>query len=180
MFDNRINIATPSFGSLAKHQLIVDDKLIRGRAVLSPYRLYQMKKEGINQVIDLRNTSYVKRPLEKFFCGLLGVKYKNFRYSYRNPELPSEDFFTRLNKTITDNEGKTYIHCEYGKRRTGVCVAVYEKFHTPKCDRDIINDMVDLGFQEIKNPNNTRKVQKIKTIYNNLLEKYFPALKKVD
>lgn len=179
MIDNGIN-ASLGFGSLAKHQLIVDDKLIRGRSVLSPRKLYKMKKEGVNQVIDLRNTSYVKRPLEKFFCRILGINYENFRYPFRNPSLPSEDFFMRLNKTITDNDGKTYIHCAHGKRRTGVCVAVYEKFHTSKSDSDIIRDMVDLGFQEIENQHNSPKVRKIKTIYNDLIEKYFPSLKKVD
>lgn len=174
------NQVQQNFGSFAKYQTVVDEHLVRGRCVTNPFRLYSMKQEGINQIIDLRNTCYIKRPLEKFFCKLLDINYENFRYSYRNPELPSEDFFSRLNQKIIDNDGKTYIHCAHGKRRTGICVAIYEKFNTPKSDKDIIDNMIDLGFHEVEDPTNTRKNKRIKTIYNNLIGQYFPELKKVD
>ena len=43
-----MNISTQniSFNGLPKFQKIVDDKLIRGRAVCCPWRLKEMKKEG--------------------------------------------------------------------------------------------------------------------------------------
>ena len=62
---------------------VVDQNLIRGRAVTSPIRLYKMKKVGINQIIDLRNSSFIKSPLEKFFCKFLGIKYRNLKYPHR-------------------------------------------------------------------------------------------------
>lgn len=168
------------FGSLAKFQTVVDNRLIRGKAVLNPVRLYKMKQEGINQVIDLRNTSYVKRPLERFFCNVLGIKYENFRYSYRNKTMPSDDFFARVNESILENNGKTYIHCQHGKRRTGVCVAVYEKLYTDKKDEDIISNMVRIGFHEVKETLGSKKEAKIKEMFNNLLDKFFPEMKKVE
>lgn len=165
---------------LASFQKVVDDRLVRGSCVTSPFRLYKMKKDGINQIIDLRNTSYIKRPVERFLCQMMGIKYLNYRYSYRKTALPSGDFFEKVNDTIIKNDGITYIHCAHGKRRTGVCVAVYEKFHTPKKDKDILADMVKLGFWEITENKNTSKEHKIKNIYNNLIDRFFPGLERIN
>jgi len=143
--------------NLAPYMTIVDNKLIRGKAVTSPLRLYKMKKEGINQVIDLRNTSYVEKPLEKLFCKILGIKYKNCKYPHRIDKLPSPDFFFTVNNSIIKNDGKTYIHCQNGKRRTGICVALYEKYFTQKPINKIISDMMNIGFQDVFiNPNSER------------------------
>lgn len=153
------NFSNQNFGSLAKSQSVVDERLIRGPRVSCPWRLYQMKREGINQVIDLRNGSYFNRPMEKFFCKLLGIKYVNYRYSHKDINLPSDDFFKRVNDTILNNDGKTYIHCLLGKRRTGVCVALYEKLHTDKSDSVIIKNMLEKGFNDIEGRKNSKRIE---------------------
>lgn len=135
-----------------------------------------MKQEGINQIVDLRNCSYVKRPMEKLFCKLFGIKYVNYRYSHKDINLPSDDFFKRVNNTILENEGKTYIHCQRGKRRTGVCVAIYEKLHTSKSDCEIVDNLIGKGFKSISKSCSIKKAERIKTIYNSFMEKYFPDL----
>ena len=56
--DTKIN-----FTALPKFQIPVDNKLVRGRAVTCPYRLYKMKNEGITQIIDLRNSAYLESPI---------------------------------------------------------------------------------------------------------------------
>ncbi|MCM1010672.1 MAG: tyrosine-protein phosphatase [Fusobacterium sp.] len=170
------NFSNQSFGSLASFQSVVDERLIRGPRVSCPWRLYQMKNEGVNQIIDLRNCSYFKKPMEKFFCKLLGIKYVNYKYSHKDVNLPSDEFFKRVNDTILQNDGKTYIHCMKGKRRTGLCVALYEKFHTDKSDILIIEDMLEKGFQEVNGTKETRRIGEIRTIYANFVEKYFPNL----
>ena len=135
----------------------VDDNLIRGKSVTSPLRLYQ--------IIDLRNTSFVKRPLEKFFCKLIGIKYQNMKYPHRMDTVPKPAFFYDVVNSIVENKGKTYIHCEHGKRRTGLCVAMYEKLRTHKPIDKIISDMVRLGFSDVfAAPSNKRSIKYYKII----------------
>ena len=159
--------------NLAPYMIVVDNRLIRGKAVTSPLRLYKMKKEGINQVIDLRNTSYVAKPLEKVFCKMLGIKYQNYKYPHRLDELPSPDFFLTVNNSIIKNDGKTYIHCQYGKRRTGICVALYEKYFTKKSINQIISDMINIGFQDIFNNPKSPRSKKYYNIIKQFLNTYF-------
>ncbi len=170
------DFSTQSFGSLAKFQSVVDERLVRGPRVTCPWRLYEMKREGVNQIIDLRNCSYVKRPMEKFFCQLLGIKYVNYRYSHKNMTLPGDDFFKRVNDTILENDGKTYIHCMKGKRRTGLCVAMYEKLHTDKSDLEIIDNMIEKGFKEVNGFRDSKKAQRMRTVCDDFIKKYFPKL----
>lgn len=162
-----------NFTSLPKFQIKIDDKLVRGRAVTCPYNLYKMKKEGITQVIDLRNSSFVRRPLERLFCKILGLKYFNFKYPHRLNKLPEESFFEKINKTILNNDGKTYIHCQYGKRRTGISVAIYEKLHCKKLKSEVLEHLLNYGFQEIRDGKNTSKRIKLQSIYDDFIQKYY-------
>ena len=148
--------------NLAPYMIVVDNRLIRGKAVTSPLRLYKMKKEGINQVIDLRNTSYVAKPLEKVFCKMLGIKYQNYKYPHRLDELPSPDFFLTVNNSIIKNDGKTYIHC----------VALYEKYFTKKSINQIISDMINIGFQDIFNKPQSPRSKKYYNIIKQFLNTY--------
>lgn len=152
----------------------VDEKLLRGEAVTSPLKLYRLKKQGVTKIIDLRNSAFVERPLEKFFCKLFGIKYENHKYSFRLKTLPQSDFFESINNSIVKNQGKTYIHCQYGKRRTGICVAIYEKLNTNKKSDEIIDNMVHIGFKEIEKNMDTRKAKHVRCMLFDLLKKYFP------
>lgn len=145
----------------------VDNRLIRGRAVTSPVRLYQLKQAGVTQIVDLRSNSLIK-PLERFFCKLIGIKYKNLQYSHRMNSLPEEDFFHEVVNTIDKNNGKTYIHCLYGKHRTGICVAMYEKMRTNKPVDKIISNLIKMGFSDIFANPNTKRSKK----YNNILKDF--------
>ena len=146
----QINYNNQTFTGLAKFQKQVDEKLIRGKAVSCSWRLYKMKQDGITQVIDLRNSSLVERPIEKFFCKWFGIKYINYKYPHRLNNIPEKSFFDKVNKSINSNNGKTYIHCQYGKRRTGMCVAIYQKEFTKKPIKNIIEEMIELGYKELK------------------------------
>lgn len=173
---------TPTnFTALPKFQIPVDNKLIRGRAVTCPYRLYKMKHEGITQIIDLRNSAHVESPIEKFFCKLIGIKYNNCKYPYRLNKLPDKSFFTNINNLIINNKGKTYIHCQYGKRRTGISVAIYEKEHTKKNKTEILTNLMNLGYMEIERKQKSYKIKKLKSILTDFLKKYYPEeLKRLD
>ncbi len=127
----------------------VDDKLIRGKAVTSPYRLYTMKQNNITQIIDLRNTSYIKKYIEKFFCKLFGIKYVNIKYSHRLDNLPEENLFQQVVNAITGNPKQTYMHCEKGKRRAGIIAAYYEKKSLNKSNEEVIDNLMNNGFSNL-------------------------------
>ena len=115
----------------------VSSKLIRGQSVSNPITIYNMKKQGVNQIIDLRNLSTEKTQIipiffERLFCKIFKIKYINTKYSHKLEGMPSNSFFNNINNLILNNSEQTYIHCRHGKRRTGVCVAVFEMFHTDK------------------------------------------------
>ena len=78
----------------------VSDKLVRGKALCNPLLIYKLKRQGINQIIDLRNINYdiISSLLERLFCKILGIKYINFEYSfYFNNNFPTDTFFKTLN-----------------------------------------------------------------------------------
>ena len=161
--------------NLPSYLTIVDNNLVRGKAITSPIHLYQMKKAGINQIIDLRNTSFIKRPIEKFFCRIFGIKYQNLKYPHRMNTVPKPDFFYNVINSIVENRGKTYIHCQYGKRRTGVCVALYEKLRTNKPIDTIIKDMVKSGFSDIFENPSSKRSKKYYRILKDFMKTYcFP------
>lgn len=158
---------------LPSYMSVVDQNLIRGRAVTSPIRLYKMKEVGINQIIDLRNSSFIKSPLEKFFCKFLGIKYRNLKYPHRLEHLPEKKFFDNVINAIKSNTGKTYIHCQYGRRRTGVSVAIYEKKCTKKSNTQILNELILHGFYDLLTPKTNSRQIKYYKILNELIMKYF-------
>lgn len=164
----------PHFNNLAKSQIRVDNRLVRGGAVTCPYRLRMMKKEGITQVIDLRNSSFITGNIEKALCKLFGIKYVNFPYKHRLSSLPTQDFFERVNQQILKNKGKTYLHCQYGKRRTGICTAVYEQRYTNKTKDEIISNMINIGFQDIFKNSRSPRIIKYRQIVYDFINRFYP------
>ena len=145
----------------------VDSKLYSGSAVFFPVKALRLKRKGITQVIDLRHEdSMVVRclkKLEKCYCNLMNIDYVNKSFYKNNVEqLPNEDFFVDLIKQI-DKGQKTYIHCHYGKHRTGFSVAMYQREKgVPK--NTIIYDLLDNGWSTKKQKNI------LKTFYEKFLK----------
>jgi len=155
----------------------VDNKLSRGKLVYCPYNLYSMKQSGITQIIDLRNTPSITKYLEMFFCKILGIKYVNCRYPHRLNTLPEENFFQNINKLIINNDAKTYIHCQRGKRRTGVSVAYYEKNVMQLSQEEVLNNLVKQGYKDINI--NTKIGKKYCNILIEFIDKYLPETKTI-
>lgn len=160
----------------------IDDKLIRGRSVSSPIHLYSLKKQGVTQIIDLRNKStelseILPQYIERFLCKIFNIHYINFRYNHKIDGLPNTNFFQQINEKITNNNGRTYIHCRHGKRRTGVCVAIYEKLYTNKSKKEILNELYYMGFSELYTKENhlpQRVFNRLTKIYNNFITAFYP------
>ena len=162
-----------SVSSVTNKVVKVDNKLLRGSSVTSPLKVRKMKKEGITQIIDLRNSAHFESPLEKMFCKLFGIKYVNFKFSHRLNDMPNQDFFEKINESILSNEGKTYMHCQYGHHRTGLAVAIYEKLHTKKNNSEIIKNMIDNGYTEIASEGKTNKEKKYIGLFEQMVKRYF-------
>lgn len=145
----------------------VDDKLYRGNAIFSPIKALKLKQQGVTQVIDLRSqhdvVSDAFKFLERLYCKLLKINYSNDSfYLAGNMDLPSQDFFDKINEKI-DKSKKTYIHCHFGLHRTGIAIALYQKSkNVPKeeiCDQLVKNDW------KSEKENNTLK-QVLKTFFS--------------
>jgi len=170
------------FSHTHRPNIVVDKKLIRGSCVSNPFELYSLKKDGVNQIIDLRCLSVEKIQIipffiEKMFCKMLGIKHINIKYNHKLTDIPDMNFFKQINNLIVNNPQKTYIHCRHGKRRTGICVAVFEMFNTKKQKSDILYNLYNIGFKELvthdkKTPKHINK--RLLDIYNNFLKKFYP------
>ena len=176
---NIINEARKLLEEKGGGELIIG--LLTDKAIASykrlPYMNWEQRKvvvenvKGVTQVIDLRNTSFFARPIEKLLCKILGIKYINHRYAHSSTALPSADFFESVNKSIIENNGKTYIHCMKGKRRTGMCVAVYEKKNSSKPSKEIIDNMVNLGFWEFDKNKTPKRLSNLQGVFSEFVEK---------
>lgn len=118
----------------------IDKNLYRGNAVFSPVKALRIKSRGVKQIIDLRNDQgFFVNPfkfLEKLYCKIFNIKYKNMVFHRSKTEkIPETDFFDSVNEQIKKG-GKTYIHCHFGLHRTGFAIAMYQK--SKKVAKDII------------------------------------------
>ena len=156
----------------------VDNRLSRGSAVFTPIRAARLKLNGVEQIIDLRGgtkagSSFVKT-LEKLYCKMFNIKYVNIPLAFSNKSIPSETSFKNVVSTLNENNLKTYIHCHYGRHRTGECIALYQKSNNHK-EANIIQDLLDNGWN--------KKKGFAESSYQSLLlflNKYFPNKKNLD
>ena len=153
----------------------VDSKLLHGSAVFTPVKMARLKAKKVTQVIDLRDDRKVGSPflkkLEKFYCKLFNIKYTEAKMKFVQEKIPNQDYFSKVTSLIKNNKGKSYVHCHYGKHRTGQVVAMYEKAQNVN-ENKIIKDLFDCGWN--------KKSDFVENSYNSLLtflKKYFPAPK---
>lgn len=167
------NIRNHYYSFQALRTVKVDDRLIRGNAISTYWEIKKIKQAGVTQIIDLRNTSFICRPIEKLLCKIFGIKYINHRFSHRATTIPNRDYFKKINQDIINNKGKTYIHCEYGKHRTGIVIAIYEKLHSKKSITEIIKEMINNGYDDIIKKGKSKKEQKYIRLYKQMIDQYF-------
>ena len=153
----------------------VDDKLLRGNAIFMPTKIARLKAKNVTQVIDLRDDGRAESPflkrLEKFYCKLFNIKYVEAKLQFVQNRIPNEDYFSKVIKLIQNNDGKSYVHCHYGKHRTGLVVAMYEKSKNI-CDDKILRDLFNYGWN--------KKSDFVGKRYKGLLafiKKFFPSQK---
>ena len=55
-----------------------------------------------------------------------------------------------------------------------MCVAIYEKKFSSKSNHEIIEEMLELGYKELKLKNSSRKKRKYLKIFIDFIKKYCP------
>ena len=127
-----VQTAKPLFVPKIRGYYRVDNYLIRGGAP-SVRNLIALKKEGVNQIYDFRHSN--KRGLkfiEAIVAKLLGMDYRRRKFSFFTNQGPKLADFEEVAAAIKQNGkkgGKTLLHCNSGRHRTGQMVAFYELTH---------------------------------------------------
>ena len=103
----------------------VDDHVYRS-AQLQPSEVVELKELGISTVINLR-----ERPVkwEKEAVEAAGMKYYNIPMSStKRPKLDTVNYVLKL---MEESKGKVLVHCNGGRHRTGLIIAIYRinKYH---------------------------------------------------
>ena len=148
----------------------VDDRLLRGSAVITTGKMRTLKDEGVTQIIDLRENTNILgiflKKIEQLYCKIFNINYVEKPSILKGNSIPDENYYNDINTTIKNNNGKTYIHCFWGSHRTGFCVAMYEK-ESKKNHNEIINELMAESYNDkIDN-------QALTEILNTFLKKYF-------
>lgn len=129
---------------------VVDSGLIRG---YRPKGFQALKDIGCNTVVNLQygwfelftDSSYEKEKAEDF--GMIEKNYHLSDFSAPRPE-KLEEIVGYIEQQII--EGKTvYVHCKWGKDRTGMVCAAYRMLVQGWLYRDAVNEMLSFGFHTI-------------------------------
>ncbi len=144
-------VARNSFGAPAEELKIagvpnagrVSDVLFRG-AQPSAQGLAELKKLGVTTIVDLRgNRGPVNREREK--AELLGMYFIDIPVSGWSPT-SNEQVAEVLKLFQQDPTQKVFVHCYFGRDRTGVMVATYRMTQQNWTPDQAVAEMDSFGF----------------------------------
>lgn len=144
-----------------KNYRAVDSKVSGGAQILSPFKMYKLKKNGFTDIVDLTCDSKFKRIIEKLECKIFNIKYTNVETSFNKEGLPLVEIFTNIGNVLANNK-KTYVHCKHGKHRTGLCLLVYEKLFTTHNDKEIVKNIDKFWEARVK----------LKSLYDRFIDQF--------
>jgi tyrosine-protein phosphatase SIW14 len=144
-------IASASFGAPAEKLKIagvpnagkISDVLLRG-AQPSAQGLAELKKLGVTTIVDLRgNRGPVNR--ERAQAESLGMHFIDMPVSGWSPPSNAQvaEFLKLFQKDATQ---KIFVHCYYGRDRTGVMVAAYRMAQQNWTPDQAASEMDSFGF----------------------------------
>jgi len=144
-------IARASFGAPAEKLKIagvpnagkISEALLRG-AQPSPQGLVELKKLGVTTIVDLRgNRGPVAR--ERAQAESLGMRFIDIPVSGWSPPANAQvaEFLKLFQQDPTQ---KVFVHCYFGRDRTGVMVAAYRMSQQNWTPDQAIEEMYSFGF----------------------------------
>jgi protein tyrosine/serine phosphatase len=148
--------------------------LYRG-AQPTPEGFAALHKLGIDIVVDFRDEpSEIK--LEKKSVESQGMRFVSV--PWKGDALPTNDQLVTFFKLLHDNPDKEiFIHCEYGKDRTGVMAALYRIAVEHWSADQSISEMRDFHYNSARLPHLARYVRAFPAMLdaNTSLAKVIPA-----
>ncbi len=128
----------------------INDHLYRGSQP-SLNELSELKKLGITTVIDLRAESPQTAEQERIRVEALGLRFQRIPIGgFSNPkDSDLIDFF----QVVRDSPSQTvFVHCEFGKDRTGVMIAAYRIAFENWSSNQALSEMMQFGFNSAWHP----------------------------
>lgn len=133
---------------------VIPGKIYRSEQPDSIYELANLKQaRGLKTIINLRGEKIIQRDssaqVEAEFARNYGVKLV-----FINFELPPSDQNVKDLLAVLDDERNhpVLIHCEEGVVRTGLAVAVYRMERCGWTPEQVLNEMLQQGFQNRLRP----------------------------
>jgi tyrosine-protein phosphatase SIW14 len=122
----------------------VSDSLFRG-AQPEIDSLDELKKLGITTIVDLRSESPDLREREQAKAESLGIHFVSIPVKgFATPTSEQlAEYFTLLRQAPPQ---KIFVHCQYGKDRTGVFIAAYRIAFEHWTVDQAYSEMLDFGF----------------------------------
>ena len=132
----------------------IDDTLYRG-AKPTEAQYKELKKLGIKTVIAFNTEQTIKggTKLEKDVAKANGIKFIDLSMDCN--DLPSDKNVKKFFKTLEDakkNKEKVYIHCTFGKDRTGLFSAMYKIKYGLADTKQAIYEMISMNHNYEKHP----------------------------
>lgn len=154
-----INRVRSTIGKFQK----VDEFLYRG-ALPKPEELMELKRQGIEYIINLRTghslQTAAEKATEKAFVERLGLKFIEYPIdSRKGPTKELINDFFEFSQYLRNNNKKAFIHCKHGKDRTGTMVALYELNFGVKNYHQALQEYFGFGYNHSKHPHLLRIVQ---------------------
>jgi tyrosine-protein phosphatase SIW14 len=122
----------------------VNDSLYRG-GIPTRKDMENLKALGIRTIVDFHGKP---RSNESVWAKELGMRY--FSLPWGEDAYPVVDPFLKL---VEDPENQpVFVHCYYGRTRTGAMIAAYKIKHERLSADDALKEMADYGFVAKRHP----------------------------
>jgi tyrosine-protein phosphatase SIW14 len=139
----------------------VTDHLFRG-AQPSLNNLSELKKLGVTTIIDLRAESSHTAAEEQARAEALGMRF--FRVPIGGFSTPSNAELIQFFQILRDSPDQTvFIHCEFGRDRTGVMIAAYRIAFQKWSTDHALSEMNSFGFNHLWHPSMITYVRSLPT-----------------
>lgn len=140
-----------------KRFIQVTDQLFRGGAPTVEEVKILHEKFGINKIVSL--DALAGKRIDRI-CKLLNIEHVTIPIDMRNFE-PIAKLLSYNLKDLLINNGPTYVHCQEGKDRTGMVIAMFRCRYMGWSCHDAIQEAKKIGFGLGLDPKVTKFYEKV-------------------
>lgn len=149
--------AQPNFRGLQdiRNYKRIDELVARGGQPQSIQELQELKNDGVGLVINFRTLHNPRiNFVEQEEVKKLGMKYISMPLaSKRGPSDEDLFVFSKITDRVHETKTKTFIHCAWGKDRTGIMSAFYKLKYGLDNLTNCVSEMLAMGHDPQIHPN---------------------------